>query len=184
MLYWLQSEPRCTPDLHLLRRTDLKPAAFKVQAELHWLSRPDAPLVCRREVCYVCRCKCVRSVETKLDERHRTLHWALSGGIKCGCHFCITAHTPALFQCPPANTMSSYDDGPGTPGNAESGSSQVFSAVLTSLFSWLTQRKLLSVGVHQQLWCGWSEAWWQTDGNKMCSLVLTDPLNLCLDYLS
>lgn len=40
-------------------------------------------------------------IETKLDELRRTPHWALSGGIKCRCHFCITAHTPALFQRPP-----------------------------------------------------------------------------------
>lgn len=52
--------------------------------------------------------------------------------------------------------MRSNGDGPDAFGKDESGSSPIFPAALTSPVNWLTLRKLLCVGVHQQLGFGGS----------------------------
>lgn len=76
--------------------------------------------------------------------------------------------------------MSSSSFSLDTSGKAESRSSPIFPTAPTSPVNWLTLRKLLRVGVHQQLRSGRSTVWQETDGNEVHSLVQIDLLKWCL----
>lgn len=95
---------------------------------------------------------CVRSVETKLDERHRTHRWALSGGIKCGCHFCITAHTACSLSASPCKHNELLRRWPWH-------SWQSWKWIITSLLRSAYFIVQLADAEKITFWCGWSEAW-------------------------